>query len=231
VVLSADGDGRLYALLAGLHRDGGAAQRRRAPGALDRLFREFGLPDRMRSDNGVPFAGPTSLGRLSRLSVWWIHLGIVPELIQPGRPAQNGRHERMHRTLKRGTAQPPAGNRAAQQRRFAAFKREYNDERPHRALRPLTPTMVYAPSPRPFPTALPPITYPGHFQVRRVTTNGCMKWRTAVVSVSAVLVGEDVGCEEIDDALWAVYFGPVRLGTFDERVGRIRPHQDAPAKC
>jgi transposase InsO family protein len=91
---------------------------------LERVFREFGLPERMRRDNGVPFAGPTSLGRLSQLAVWWIHLGIVPELIQPGRPAQNGRHERMHRTLKRGTAYPPAGNRAAQQRRFTAFRRE-----------------------------------------------------------------------------------------------------------
>jgi len=100
---------------------------------LEAVFREFGLPSRMRSDNGVPFAGPTTLARLSRLSVWWIHLGILPELIQPGCPAQNGRHERMHRTLKRHTAWPPAATRAAQQRRFGAFRREYNHERPHAA--------------------------------------------------------------------------------------------------
>jgi hypothetical protein len=189
--------------------------------ALEQVFREFGLPARIRSDNGVPFAGPTSLARLSRLSVWWIHLGIVPELIQPGCPAQNGRHERMHRTLNARTIRPPAGNRAAQQRRFVAFCREYNDERPHAALGALTPGMLYVPSPRPLPTRLPPITYPGHFEVRRVAGNGCLKWHTRSIGVSEVLVGEDVGLEALDDGVWAVHFGPVRLGTFDERHGRI----------
>jgi putative transposase len=191
---------------------------------LEATFREFGLPTRIRSDNGVPFAGPTTLARLSRLAVWWIRLGIVPELIQPGRPAQNGRHERMHRTLKRCTARPPAGNRAAQQRRFGDFRREYNAERPHAALGALTPSMLYVPSPQPLPATLPAIDYPAHFDVRRVTSNGCVKWRRAVVSVSAVLIGEDVGWEEIGDGYWGVYFGPVRLGTFDERIRRIRPY-------
>jgi transposase InsO family protein len=190
---------------------------------LEELFREYGLPQRIRSDNGVPFAGPTSLARLSRLSVWWIRLGIVPELIQPGCPAQNGRHERMHRTLKRCTARPPAGNRAAQQRRFVAFRREYNDERPHAALGALTPMMLYVPSGRALPAVLPPVRYPGHFAVRRVTPNGGLKWRNRRVNVSTVLVGEDVGLEEIDDGAWAVYFGPIRLGTFDERHGHIHP--------
>ena len=115
---------------------------------LEAVFREFGLPTRIRSDNGVPFAGPTTVARLSRLAVWWIRLGIIPERIQPGCPAQNGRHERMHRTLKRQTARPPAATRAAQQRRFGTFRREYNDERPHAALHALTPAMVYVPSPQ-----------------------------------------------------------------------------------
>jgi transposase InsO family protein len=190
---------------------------------LEEVFRTYGLPARMRSDNGVPFAGPTALARLSRLSVWWIRLGIVPERIQPGCPGQNGRHERMHRTLKRRTARPPAGTRAAQQRRFVAFRREYNDDRPHAALGALTPGMLYVPSPRAFPTVLPPIVYPGHFDVRRVTNNGCMKWHSRHISLSHALVGEDVGLEEIDDGAWAVFFGPVRLGTFDERVGRVHP--------
>jgi putative transposase len=188
---------------------------------LEEVFREFGLPQRIRSDNGVPFAGPTALARLSRLSVWWIRMGIIPELIQPGCPAQNGRHERMHRTLKRHTARPPAGNRAAQQRRFGAFVREYNRERPHAALGGVPPAMVYVPSARALPSVLPPVIYPGHFDVRRVISNGCVKWRNRVVSVSAVLIGEEVGFEEIDDGQFAVYFGPIRLGTLDERRGRI----------
>ena len=190
---------------------------------LERLFLDYGLPDRIRSDNGVPFAGPTTLARLSRLSVWFIRLGIAPELIEPGCPAQNGRHERMHRTLKQYTARPPASTLAAQQRRFVQFQSEYNDERPHAALNGLTPTMLYVPSARPMPTHLPGITYPGYFEWRRVKPNGCVKWRNREIVVTTVLIGEPVGLEEIADDLWAVYFGPVRLGTLDERVGRIRP--------
>jgi putative transposase len=189
---------------------------------LEQTFREFGLPARIRSDNGVPFAGPTALARLSRLAVWWIRLGIIPERIQPGCPAQNGRHERMHRTLKRCTTRPAARTRQAQQRRFVAFRREYNEERPHAALRPLTPAMVYVPSARSLPATLPAVSYPAHHDVRRVMSNGCIKWHNRLVSVSSVLVGEEIGCEEIGDGEWGVYFGPVRLGTLDERLGRIR---------
>ena len=196
---------------------------------LTRVFREYGLPTRIRSDNGVPFAGATALARLSRLSVWWIRLGIEPERIQPGCPAQNGRHERMHRTLKRRTTRPPAGNQAAQQRRFTAWRREYNEERPHAALNAVTPAMVYVPSLRGFPATLAPITYPGHFERRRVASNGCMKWRNRWVSVSDVLVHEDIGLEELADGIWAVHFGPVRLGTLDEQSGRIRSGRDADA--
>lgn len=195
---------------------------------LERTFREYGLPARIRSDNGSPFAAPSALARLSRLAVWWIRLGIVPELIQPGCPAQNGRHERMHRTLKRATARPPASSRVAQQRRFRAFVREYNDERPHAALGHVTPSMLYAPSTRPWPARLLPLDYPVHFDVRRVICNGRIKWHNRAVSVSSVLVGERVGLEEVADGEWALYFGPLRLGTLDERLGRIRPFSHAP---
>ena len=129
----------------------------------------------------------------------------------------------MHRTLKRATARPPASTRAAQQRRFRTFIREYNEERPHAALGRATPSMVYAPSPRPWPRTLPEVSYPGHFDVRRVRSNGSMKWQNRAVSVSVVLAGEDIGLEERADGEWALYFGPVRLGTLDERLGHIVP--------
>ena len=130
---------------------------------MTRLFEEFGLPWIIRTDNGSPFAS-TALGRLSRLSVWWIRLGIQPELIEPASPAQNGRHERMHKTLKAETARPPAGSLSAQQVRFNRFLREYNEERPHEALGQRTPGSVYERSSRPFPGTLPELEYPGHFE-------------------------------------------------------------------
>jgi len=189
---------------------------------LERTFREYGLPERIRSDNGPPFACACALARLSPLAVWWIKLGIVPERIQPGRPAQNGRHERMHRTLKRATTHPPAGSLRAQQRRFNRFRAEYNEERPHVALGALPPTMLYVPSARSWADADREIIYPPHFDQRPVTPDGAIKWRNRRVWVSVTLAGEDVGIEEIADGEWGVYFGPVRLGTYDERMGRIR---------
>jgi transposase InsO family protein len=188
---------------------------------LVRAFREYGLPDRLRSDNGSPFACTFALGRLSALMVWCIHLGIVPERIQPGCPGQNGRHERMHRTLKHATAWPPAGTRSAQQRRFNAFRTEYNDERPHAALAQLPPATVYVPSARTMPERLPAIEYPLAYDRRRVSSSGCMRWKGVDVTVTTVLAGEDVGLEEIGDGLWAIYFGPLRLGTIDEQQKRI----------
>jgi transposase InsO family protein len=142
---------------------------------FERLFRTFGLPERIRTDNGVPFA-TCALGRLSQLSVWWIRLGIVPELIQPARPYQNGRHERMHLTLKRDTTRPPAATCTGQQRRFRAFVHEFNHERPHQALADATPASYYTPSPRPFPQRLAPLEYPAHFERRLVSRNGGMRW-------------------------------------------------------
>ena len=190
---------------------------------LERVFRTYGLPSRIRSDNGSPFACSNALGRVSALTVWWVHLGIVPDRIQPGCPSQNGRHERMHKTLKRHTAVPPASTRAAQQARFTAFRVEYNEERPHDALAQLTPATVYVPSAREMPARLPALEYPAHYERRRVSSSGCVRWKGVDVAVTRVLAGEDVGLEDIGEDLWAVYFGPIRLGTFDVTAKRIRP--------
>ncbi len=142
-----------------------------------RLFKEYGLPKRIRTDNGVPFATNT-LARLSKLSAWWVRLGVLPELIEPGRPAQNGRHERMHRTLKAETTRPAASSLAAQQRRFNVFREEFNHERPHEALDQATPAACHAPSPRPMVDRLPPLEYPDRFEVRYVSANGGIRWNS-----------------------------------------------------
>jgi len=185
-----------------------------------RTFGEFGLPRIIRTDNGVPFA-TTALLRLSRLSAWWIRLGIYPELIQPGHPEQNGRHERMHRTLKAETTRPAAGSRTAQQRRFNSFRDEYNDVRPHEALGQCAPASFYEPSTREFPSRLPEIVYPDHFELRYVTRDGAIRFQKRLVWVSKVLHGQYLGLEEIADGVWDAYFGAVRLGHFDERHYRI----------
>jgi len=181
-----------------------------------RLFREYGLPRIIRTDNGVPFA-TTALGRLSRLSVWWIRLGIYPELIEPAHPEQNGRHERMHRTLKAEATRPPRANLAAQQRRFNAFTTEYNEQRPHEAIGQRAPAALYRRSPRRVLDRLQPIEYPAHYEARLVSRNGGIRWNSHWVNVSHVLSGEHVGLEPIDDGLWDVYFGPLRLGRLHER--------------
>ena len=185
-----------------------------------RLFREYGLPTRIRTDNGVPFA-TTTLARLSTLSAWWVRLGVLPELIEPGRPDQNGRHERMHRTLKAATTRPAAGSLAAQQRRFNSFRDEFNRDRPHEALDQQTPASCYAPSPREMPATLPALEYPDRFEVRYVSANGGIRWNRRWVNVSTVCIGEYVGLEEIDDGIWNVYFGPLKLGRLLERHLRI----------
>jgi putative transposase len=185
-----------------------------------RAFQEYGLPTRLRSDNGVPFA-TQALGRLSALSVWWVRLGILPDLTEPASPQQNGRHERMHRTLKHETTRPPRHSRRAQQHRFEAWRMEFNELRPHEALADATPASVYTPSPRPYPARLPPLDYPGHYEVRRVSRNGGIRWHTQWVNVSQTLGGEAIGLVEIDDAEWDVYFGPLRLGRFHERTLQI----------
>jgi transposase InsO family protein len=184
------------------------------------LFREYGLPRRIRTDNGVPFA-TVSLARLSRLSAWWVRLGVLPELIEPGCPQQNGRHERMHRTLKAETTRPPASGLRSQQRAFDRFREEYNRVRPHEALGMKTPASLYEPSPRPYPERPPPLEYPAHFETRYVSRNGGIRWRSDWVNVSITCAGEYVGLEEIDDGVWGVYFGPLKLGRLLEREMRI----------
>ncbi len=197
-----------------------------------RLFKEYGLPKRIRTDNGVPFATNT-LARLSRLSAWWVRLGVLPEFIEPGKPQQNARHERMHRTLKAETTRPPAGSSRAQQRKFNRFREEFNLERPHEALDMQMPASCYERSPREMPNRLPPLEYPDRFEVRYVSANGGIRWKKhAWVNVSTVCIGEYVGLEEIDDGLWDVYFGALRLGRLHERqmriedaYGRLRRHR------
>ena len=185
-----------------------------------RLFQEFGLPQRIRTDNGVPFA-TVSLARLSTLSAWFIRLGIMPELIEPGKPQQNGRHERMHRTLKAEATRPPAANCRTQQRTFNRFRHEFNNERPHEALALETPAALYQSSPRPYPAKLPPLEYPTHFETRYVSKNGGIRWNCAWVNVSITCAGEYVGLEEVDNGIWNVYFGPLKLGRLSEPHMRI----------
>jgi transposase InsO family protein len=193
--------------------------------AFIRIFREYGLPVRMRSDNGVPFAS-TARGGLSQLSLWWIRLGILPERIEPGKPQQNGRHERMHRTLKQAATRPPSKSMRSQQQRFDAFCEEYNHQRPHEALQQQTPASQYTPSARQYPERLPELQYPDYFDVRKVSTNGVVYWRNKLVYVSHLLKDEIVGLEEIEDGLWQVYFGPVTIGQFNERciMSKTQPY-------
>jgi transposase InsO family protein len=185
-----------------------------------RVFQRYGLPDRIRSDNGLPFAS-RALGRLSRLSAWWVQLGIRPETIEPGKPQQNPRHERMHRTLKERTAKPPSKNLCAQQTRFERFRKTYNEERPHEALGQERPASFYEPSKRRLPRTTPRVRYPGHFEVRKVASDKTIKWRDRKVFVSGLLRFDYVGLEEIGEGTWAVYYGPVFLGWLDEDDYRI----------
>lgn len=190
-----------------------------------RLFKEFGLPCHIRTDNGTPFATNT-LGRLSRLSVWFIQLGILPQLIEPGCPQQNGKHENMHLVLKRKATRPPRANLRCQQRAFNDFCAEYNHVRPHEALDGAVPADLYEPSPRPFPKQLQPITYPGHFETRLVSRNGGIRWYTDRILVTTLLAGHHIGLEEIDCGLFNVYFGPVWLGHFFEHKRLILDSPD-----
>lgn len=178
-----------------------------------RHFEEFGLPLVMRSDNGVPFASASAIGRLSKLAVWWIRLGIRPERIEPGEPQQNGTHERMHRTLKAETTRPPGSTLIDQQLRFDRFRREFNNERPHESLSQETPASRYAPSPRVFPSSLPEMVYPAHFEVRTVTESGAINFRSRRFQLSTALTTQEIGLEETEEDMWTVSFGPLILGT------------------
>jgi putative transposase len=181
-----------------------------------RLFREYGLPEAIRSDNGVPFATQALCG-LSRLSVWWMKLGIGHDRITPGQPQQNGRHERMHKTLKAECARPPERDMRTQQARFDTWRSEFNGERPHEALGGATPASRYAPSPREMPEVLPEPVYPRHFEVRYLSRSGNIKWKRHQLFVSQALANEYVGLEETADGVWDLYFCDRLLARLDER--------------
>lgn len=190
---------------------------------FERAFREYGLPVAIRTDNGPPFAS-VGLGGLSRLSVWFIKLGIRPERIELGHPEQNGRHERFHRTLKEATAEPPQSNMEKQQIAFDEFTLEFKDERPNEALGQRTPASVYYPSLRPYPERISQIAYDDdHGVVRRVRHNGEIKWRGKLVYVSEVLAREPVLLRQKEDHLWEIRFSFHPLGVLNELTGDIMP--------
>jgi transposase InsO family protein len=184
---------------------------------FEQAFREHGLPDAIRTDNGPPFAS-TTLGGLSKLSVWWIRLGIRPERIAPGRPEQNGRHERMHRTLKAEATKPVRLDLATQQARFD----EWRKVRPHEALGQKTPASYYEPSPRCFPAELPDLAYPPNFETRRVNKSGFILFESHKFYLSWCLPEQVVGLEELDDGKWLVHFGPHALAVIDARTETVR---------
>ena len=189
---------------------------------FEAAFREYGLPQAMRTDNGAPFASRAIAG-LSRLAVWWMKLGIVPERIAAGHPEQNGRHERMHRTLKQETAWPAAENPRAQQRAFHRFRREYNEQRPHEALRMQTPSAVYTRSPRPYPVRVREPEYGSSMHVRRVRRRGSFSWKGQEVFLSETLIGEPIGLLPVDDRIYMVYFAAFPIACFDSQRRTILP--------
>jgi transposase InsO family protein len=188
---------------------------------FDRLFREYGLPRAIRTDNGVPFA-TTGIHGLSQLNVWWLRLGIQHQRILPAHPEQNGAHERMHKTLKGEACRPPQSCLGTQQRAFNAFRRLYNDERPHEALGDRPPATQYRPSARSYTGTLPPVEYPGHFLVKRVTNAGTIRLKKRLLFVSNALQQHPIGLEEVDDGIWSIHFCQVLLGRVDERDYVIR---------
>jgi transposase InsO family protein len=188
---------------------------------FDRLFREYGLPRAIRTDNGVPFA-TTGIHGLSQLNVWWLRLGIQHQRILPAHPQQNGAHERMHKTLKSEAIRPPHSHLGTQQRAFTAFRRLYNDERPHQALQGRPPAALYRPSPRGYTATLPPVEYPGHFIVKRVTNAGTIRLKQRLLFIANALKQHPVGLEETADGVWSIHFCQVLLGRVDERDYIIR---------
>ena len=187
---------------------------------FERVFKEFGLPKAIRTDNGVPFASPHALFGLSKLAVWWLRLGIHIERIKPGHPEQNGRHERMHLTLKKETTKPAAQNFLQQQAKFDDFIDYYNDERPHQALDMKYPAELYLPSPRPY-RGLSQLDYPFHDRTITVTHCGRICFGRRKINLSTVFAGQNVGVKEVSDKIWLVSFMDYDLGFFDHETGRL----------
>jgi len=189
---------------------------------FERVFKEYGLPQAIRTDNGVPFASPNALFGLSRLSVWWLRLGINLERIKPGHPQQNGRHERLHLTLKKEATKPPSYNFLQQQHRFDDFVEVYNTERPHQALGGRYPAELYTPSARAYRDPDPP-EYPLHDRTVRVTQCGRICIGKRKINLSIVFAGQFVGIREVADRIWLVSFLDFDLGYFDEAAARVEP--------
>lgn len=192
---------------------------------FEETFKEYGLPLAIRSDHGIPFASGNSAWGLTRLSVWWIRLGIKLERIEPGCPEQNGRHERMHRTLKLEAAQPPAFNFLGQQEKFYHFMHEFNFERPHQALAMKCPGELYQKSQRPY-AGLPDITYPGYDKTLLVTHCGRICINNLKIHISKALANQPAGIRLVDNGIWEVSFKEYDLGFFDEYSGKFAPKED-----
>ncbi|ESX08264.1 integrase [Mesorhizobium sp. LSHC440B00] len=192
---------------------------------FESVFKEFGLPSAIRTDNGVPFASPNALFNLSKLSVWWLRLGIDIERIQPGCPQQNRRHERMHLTLKKETTKPAGANFLQQQARFDDFIDEFNSERPHQALDMACPAERYTPSPRIY-TGLPDLDYPFHDKAVTVTTCGRICYNRKKINLSLVFAGQTVGIKQVEDHIWLASFMDYDLGYFDDETCRLEPLQN-----
>jgi putative transposase len=193
---------------------------------FEEAFQEYGLPRAIRSDNGIPFASGCSMWNLTKLSVWWIRLGIKLERIEPGNPQQNGRHERMHRTLKLEAANPPSSNQLQQQEKFDHFKDEFNCERPHQALNMKCPNDVYQKSPRSY-QGLPDITYPGFDKTLLISNCGriCIG-RQIKVHISKAFANQPIGLKQVDAGIWQVDFMSYTLGYFDEESRKFAPNDD-----
>ncbi len=189
---------------------------------FERTFKDFGIPQAIRTDNGLPFASPNALFGMSKLSVWWLRLGIQIQRIKPGHPQQNGRHERMHRTLKDEATRPPSFNFLQQQERFDHFVGVYNNERPHQSLGGIYPGDVYTPSTRPYAMPAEP-EYPWHDRTIRVTRCGRICIGKRKINFSTVFAGQLVGIREVEDQIWLVSFMDYDLGYFDNERGRVEP--------
>jgi putative transposase len=203
----------------------GTTQERFAFIVFERTFKQFGLPQAIRTDNGVPFASAHAIYGLSKLSVWWLRLGIQIERIQPGHPQQNGRHERMHLTLKQEATKPAAGNVLQQQARFDTFVERYNQDRPHQALGMKVPADCYARSPRVY-RGLEDLTYPFHDQTIMVTHCGRVCFRSRKINLSHVFAGQNVGVTQVGERIWLVSFMQYDLGYFDDETCRLEPIQN-----
>jgi transposase InsO family protein len=187
---------------------------------FEQVFKKYGIPLSIKTDNGTPFAS-VGIGGLSKLSIWWLKLGIIPERIKPGHPEQNGRHERMHRTLKQEAITPAQKNIALQQKVINRFIKEYNEERPHEALGKLRPSDIYRSSNKEYPSKLQEIVYPNDIIVKKVKHNGYIKFKNQEIYIGSVLAKELIGLKQIKEELWQINFSMLKLGAIDVRQGKV----------